>query len=58
MKKQGLYVVLMSFLSCGVVSAQVPPSPTSVPAFSPWGAVIAAAVIGISGAVALFKKGK
>jgi hypothetical protein len=58
MKKQGLYVAVISFLSCAVASAQPSPSPMAAPAFSPWGAVVAAAIIGISGAVTLFKRGK
>jgi hypothetical protein len=56
MKKQGLYVLLISFLPCAVASAQALPAPTPAPAFSPWGAIVTAAIIGISGAVSLFKK--
>ncbi len=52
-----LYSVVLLLLLLGSAIAGEP-TPKTVPTFTPWGALVTAAVLGVSGAYILLKKRK
>ena len=52
-----LFLAMPVFVLSGVAAAGITvPAPVSVPAFTPWGAILGAAVLGISGVYTLLRK--
>lgn len=49
-------VLVLAFAGIAAAGVMTPREPFTVPAFTPWGAILGAAVLGISGFYALLRK--
>jgi hypothetical protein len=54
--RQILYFVVLGLSLSGIASAGLSVPTTAVPVFTPWGAMLGAAVLGLGGVYTLLKK--